>query len=360
MKSVLSLAFGLLVCLQTVFSQTTIRMIVHEESKPCRRMMEQTCLQVQKNGSSEWELFYESIKGFTFEPGYRYEIDVIQTERPEPVPEDLPRYLYRLDKVISKTAVSSSTGEMHTMELEKVAPPANMWKVVSLNGLQLNTDELYFGLNEEETAIAGKSGCNQFNTAVKFNKKKSKVKTNAVASTMMMCSEEAMKLEKDFNTSLADRSFKISKMNDQWIWKRKGKVVLVLEKYEPIVKEDVTERTPWDYFNGKTLKVIQLNGEEIEDSKAHLVFNTETSSFSGNNGCNQVSGTYKVNGNSISFSKVATTKMACLDEMMQATERSIQAILGTKSLTVDFAESVMNIYDASGKLVMMLAVDGSK
>ena len=356
MRSILFLAFGLLTSTTAVFSQTSIRMTVNEESKPCRRMMEQTCLQVQKDGSTEWELFYDNIKGFDFEPGYRYEIIVIQTLRPEPVPQDLSKYLYKLDKVISKTAVSDSrSGDM--------IPQPQLWKVISLNGIQLNTEELYFGFSEDGTQISGKSGCNGFSTPISFNKKKTKLTTKSGIGTLIACSEELTKLENEFLASISNKKFKLQEKDGKKIWKRKGKEVLVLEAFVRIPQMIVdpaplADKTPWDYFNGKTLKVIQLNGQSATDSKAHLIFDTKAGRITGNNGCNQLFGSFTTNDRSIAFSGIGSTKMACTDEKVSATERSIMAILGSEGLTVDFAEQVMNIYDTSGKLVLMLAVEG--
>jgi heat shock protein HslJ len=359
MRSFLFLVVGLL-CAQAAFSQTSIRMIVNEESKPCRRMMEQTCLQVQKDGSSEWELFYDNIKGFEFEPGYRYEIIVLQTERPEPVPQDLSRYLYKLDRVVSKVAVNAV--------LEREDVPADNWRVVSLKGMLQNSNDLQIRLSGDGTHISGKSGCNQFTAPVTWNKKRTKMTIGDMALTKMLCDEDRMKLEQAFTSDISGKTFKMQKENGQWIWKRNWKQVLVLEQYnEPVKTEkemiiDPTppDRTAWDYFSGKHLKVIQLNGNNLADSKAYLVFDGPNGRFSGNNGCNQTSGSYVIVGNTISFSKVMSTKMACIDETAQATERGMQAIFNSTGLTVDFAEQVMNIYDASGKLVLMLAIDGSK
>jgi len=48
--------------------------------------------------------FYDNIEGFEFESGYNYEIKVKKELRPEPVPADVSRYLYKLIEIVSKTA----------------------------------------------------------------------------------------------------------------------------------------------------------------------------------------------------------------------------------------------------------------
>jgi heat shock protein HslJ len=343
-KYLLTLLSALLVSTQAVTAQTTIRMTVHETPQSCRRMMEMTCLQVQKNGAHEWELFYDRIKGFDYEPGYRYEIVVIQTERPEPVPQDLSKYLYTLDKVVSKTPMPAPA-------------PISGWKVVMMNGKGVN-ELIWLTSDEQLTQVSGNSGCNRFSLPVSLSKNGKKLKTGSVTATEMACSEDAMAVENEFFKTIANKELRLIKRDGNWIWKKGSKEVLVLEATTIPVNEERTEqvRTPWDYFNGKHLNVIQLNGKQVPGSKAHVVFDSQNGRFSGSNGCNQVSGAFESNDGKVLFGKVMSTKMACTDEAVQQTEREMMAIFSQEGLAVDFAEQVVNIYDASGKLVMMLAV----
>lgn len=331
---------------QAVTAQTTIRMTVNETPQSCQRMMPMTCLQVQKNGSQEWELFYDRIKGFEYEPGFRYEIVVVQTERPEPVPQDLSKYLYSLEKLVSKVPMA-------------VPGSVTGWKVVTMNGKGIN-ELLYLAFDDQLSQLYGNSGCNQFTIPVSFSKNKKKLTTKNGTSTLMACAEDKMALETEFLQTISNKKLKLSNADGKWTWKKGSKEVLVLEAMAlpgAENEERISEaHTPWDYFNGKHLKVIQLNGNEVNDSKAFLSFDTENHRFSGNNGCNQVSGVFESDGKTILFGKVMSTKMACTDETMQQTERAMQAIFAQSGLTVDFAEQVVNIYDASGKLILMLAV----
>jgi heat shock protein HslJ len=193
---------------------------------------------------------------------------------------------------------------------------------------------------------------------VSLSKNGKKLKTTAVTATEMACGDEAMAIEKELFGTISDKKLKLVHRDGYWIWKKGSKEVLVLEAAAIPKSDAITEevRTPWDYFNGKHLKLIQLNGNQVTDSKAHLVFDAENRRFSGSNGCNQVSGVFESNGGAILFGKVMSTKMACTDETVQQTERAVMAIFNQSGLTIDFAEQVVNIYDASGKLVMMLGV----
>lgn len=51
----------------------------------------------------ELDLFYQQIEGFTFEPGFRYQLEV-RTEQLTDVPADASSVRYQLIKVVSKEA----------------------------------------------------------------------------------------------------------------------------------------------------------------------------------------------------------------------------------------------------------------
>ncbi len=336
----------------SLFGQKTIRLTVKEECVPCRRMMAQTCFQVQKNGSKTWELFYERIAGFEYVAGNRYVIDVIETERPEPVPQDLSRYTYKLGKVISVTPmISTSEGVLY--------------KVIRMNGKEVVNADVSFSFDSTYHQIAGRSGCNNFTTPIKMNKKQSKICVKTGASTKMACPEMESKIEDEFLKSISEKSFKISHKGGLMIWTAKKKEVLVLETASMPLPQDPSstgrpEKTPWNYFNQQNLKLIQMDGVTVKDSKAVLKIDMSTNSFTGSNGCNRISGNMKTTRNTVAFFDIISTKMMCTDALVATTERRFMEIIGSKGLTVDFAEQVFNIYDSSGKLVLMFAVDATK
>jgi heat shock protein HslJ len=353
MKSI-GLLILLLLAQTTGFGQKTIRMTVKEECVPCRRMMPMTCFQVQMNGSKNWELFYERIAGFEYVPGNRYVIDVIESERPGPVPQDLSKYLYKLDKVISVTPMISGSQGIR-------------YKVIRMNGKEVVNADVAFGFDSTFTRISGKSGCNSFTAPVKMNKKQTKVCVKAGAATKMACPDMVSAIEDEFLKSISDKKFKISHQGNLMIWKVKKQEVFVLEASSVPVPQDPSatsagkpERTPWNFFNQRELKLIQIDGTNVKKSTAGLKIDMATNSFTGSNGCNRISGGLVTTRNTVAFLDVISTKMMCTDELVATTERRFMEILRTKGLTVDFAERVLNIYDPSGKLVLMFAADATE
>jgi hypothetical protein len=75
---------------------------VPEQTVSCYGMFETQCLQVREpSGAARW-IFYDEIEGFTYEPGFRYVLSVVEREIPIPL-ADGPSVAYRLLRIISKT-----------------------------------------------------------------------------------------------------------------------------------------------------------------------------------------------------------------------------------------------------------------
>src|SRR6266498_3776236 len=55
---------------------------------------------------------------------------------------------------------------------------------------------------------------------------------------------------------------------------------------------------------------VQLSGTRRD---AYLTFRPEEKRFSGNGGCNSISGNYTIDKNKINFSDITSTKMSCPD-----------------------------------------------
>jgi Domain of unknown function (DUF4377) len=79
-------------------------MLVDHYKQPCMGMAPQLCLRVAQNGSEDLNNFYDSIAGFDYEWGHRYELQVQITEIDNP-PADGSSRRYTLLEVISDEVV---------------------------------------------------------------------------------------------------------------------------------------------------------------------------------------------------------------------------------------------------------------
>ena len=95
-------------------------------------------------------------------------------------------------------------------------------------------------------------------------------------------------------------------------------------------KAIVPTTIPFDITN-KTWKITIVNFETIqgESSDYYLTLNKSTERFQSKVGCNQIIGEFKISDQLISFSKIASTKMYCMETMK--TEEAFLSILSNPS-----------------------------
>jgi len=74
--------------------------------------------------------------------------------------------------------------------------------------------------------------------------------------------------------------------------------------------------------------------------------------LNGNVGCNSFNGDYKVNGNTVTFSPIASTMMACADPMMQ--QEGTVFLVFTKTATFKVEGTTLTITSADGASVVVL------
>src|SRR5690606_29398148 len=95
------------------------------------------------------------------------------------------------------------------------------------------------------------------------------------------------------------------------------------------VKDSNTETTtaiPSEIIFDITWTLSKLDGKDLENSiqngkTIHFTLHSEDNRFSGFSGCNNFSGTYTLEtGNRISFSQIASTRMACPDSKIDEQE----------------------------------------
>jgi len=93
----------------------------------CEGGFAQKCMQYQIKGEDSWQLFYDTIEGFTYEEGHAYELEV-DIEKVANPPADGSNLKYSLKKVIKKerdlTMMTRLTSNSESEEQEKDVPLA--------------------------------------------------------------------------------------------------------------------------------------------------------------------------------------------------------------------------------------------
>jgi heat shock protein HslJ len=155
---------------------------------PCTGVGPQSCLQVKKGTDPEaedWQLFYDSIEGFAYEPGYRYELRVREIEKPaNQTPADASSISYTLEEMVSKTLDGGL--RLH-----------DIWALSSVDGIPYepednpDTKHPILEINLTEQRVMGNDGCNNFSGGM-TTAGDDGLQFNQMASTRMACPDQTL------------------------------------------------------------------------------------------------------------------------------------------------------------------------
>jgi len=104
-------------------------------------------------------------------------------------------------------------------------------------------------------------------------------------------------------------------------------------------------------------KLIEVQGQAVpENSKASLAFaEGHPNKITGSTGCNRMNGTFELTGvNSIQFSPLATTRMACLDENANAIEKKFTEAL-SQANTWSIEDNMLSLTNGTAVIVKLSA-----
>ncbi len=276
-----------------------ITMYVGPEQVDCVGVAPQKCLLVKESPDEEYTYFYSEIDGFTFEPGYEYELLVL-VEPVENAPADATSLKYTLVEEVSKTPVE---GQSAAPELEGV-----IWQLESY----LNAQGEMIAVLPDTTItavfeggnVSGSAGCNNYFAS--YSVDGSSLAVEPGGSTMMACPEPIMQQEADYLSALAAAaSYQIVEGMLE-IANAEGATILVFSEQQPASLSGVTwVATGVNNGKGGVASVII-------DTEITALFG-EDGSLSGSAGCNNYTTSYEVNGDAISIGPAAATMMMCAE-----------------------------------------------
>lgn len=197
----------------------------------------------------------------------------------------------------------------------------------------------------DEGRIYGNNGCNIINGQYTVNSEDKKISFSNLAATMMMCGQnnitdaevgEALGLAVSYSVEPGGDNESILRFFDAG-----GKEVMGLMHRD------------FHFLDG-TWEVKAIDGEEVHIERMKIALDVDENKLHGNTGCNIINGTLETDmdsANSISFSKIAMTKMACPDSgwetrMMMALEEAVTA----RKVNAEEVELI----GSNGKQVMLL------
>jgi heat shock protein HslJ len=154
----------------------------------CTGVGPMSCFHIQKGEEikdGEWELFYDQIAGFEYEPGFIYELEVGVSKKTDPVPADASSLTYELIEVISKTQ-------------DPRLALTNVWKLLHVGTIKdpksQKGEALTFELNGSQGSYFGETGCNSIRGSFSLEGK-NEIRFGQGAATMMACADMTVETE---------------------------------------------------------------------------------------------------------------------------------------------------------------------
>jgi heat shock protein HslJ len=300
---------------------------------PCTGVAPQSCLLVREDPSDDWQYHYDPIEGFVYEPGFEYELRILETPVENP-PADASSIRWSLLEIVSKERSLEGT----TWLLESYVAPEGETEPV-LSGTQVTA--LF-----AEGRVGGNAGCNSY--VGQYETSRPNISIAVSASTMMFCSpEEVMQQEQNYLATLGNAAYYLIQEDE---------LLLSDDAHETILRFRVQETTPlvetdwrlaW-YNNGRGGYTSVLAGTEVT-----ALFG-EDGSLTGSAGCNNYSSSYELgsSGNAargtIAIAPPATTRMFCGEPegIMEQETAYLQAIAAAAAYEIRGAE--LELTDAGG------------
>ncbi len=189
--------------------------------------------------------------------------------------------------------------------------------------------------------VSGFSGCNDFDALYRAGGRTLFI--SEPASTLVACADEANALEAAYVANLQASRFYSERRGTLTIFDARGTTVLVF---------DAAPRNPmlgtWTVDSFATAPASLT--APIDGTSLTAVF--RIASVGGSSGCNQYTGTYGTNGNVVRIGRLATTRMACADEIMNQEAAFLAAMEG--AALIDRRGSSLLLTDLSGATLVAL------
>lgn len=195
-----------------------------------------------------------------------------------------------------------------------------------------------------EQRVYGNNGCNVINARYKYNPQDSTIAFSELASTMMMCAKEGL-TDYEINTALGAVKYY------SWTVKDSDYYLSFYDEHRREVMRVMHQN--FDFLNGTWL-VTKINDRAVNVPDMKLVIDVDEGKLHGNTGCNILNGDVEIDmdqANCISFSGIATTRMACPDlDYETALIVALEEVSAAKPVSLN----EVILYDSQHKEVLRL------
>lgn len=208
------------------------------------------------------------------------------------------------DREVISTAKTIKT---YTSEELKRGIVKGDWSIREVNGhAAVGQQAPFIKFVEKEHRVYGNNGCNTLNADYKYNSADSTISFSNVLTTMMACNKEGI-TDTEINAAINAARY--------YSWKIEGSdyyLYFYNSARKPVM---VLMHQNFDFLNG-TWRVAAIDGKPVNVPDMKMVIDVDEGKLHGNTGCNIFNGQMEINmkeANSISFSAIGMTRMACPD-----------------------------------------------
>lgn len=244
--------------------------------------------------------------------------------------------LVTLGLVLAACSASSSTSG----QLEGTEWILNAYD--QAGALTIVPETLFADAEFDGRRVTGNSGCNQFQATYQAGART--ILIGATSGTLMACDPATMTFEQTFLTLLqAGRFYAI----------RNDTLTINDSLNHPALVFDAAPTNPllgrWDVaafaVPPSTVKA------PLAGTTLNVVFGL--ASVGGSSGCNSFNGSYEINGNAIRISRLASTQIACPQDVLDQESQFLSAFQGVSF--IDIVGTGVNLTDRKGSLVVALS-----
>ena len=164
----------------------------------------------------------------------------------------------------------------------------------------------YLKFVPSEGRFYGNNGCNVMNGGYSYNAQDSTLSFSNVAMTMMMCGKEGL-TDYEINTALGAVKYYTWRIDNSDYY-----LYFYNEAHREVMR---LMHQNFDFLNG-TWQVTRIEDQAVNVPDMKFVIDVDEGKLHGNTGCNILNGRLDIDmeqPNSISFSEIITTRMACPD-----------------------------------------------
>jgi heat shock protein HslJ len=323
---------------------------VGPELVDCVGVAPQQCLQYKTNPDDDYSLFYDSIDGFNFEPGYEYELSVLVEPVQNP-PADASALKYTLVEVVSQTPVAAAG-----VEGEATSPlQGSTWVLASYMGADGSMitalPDIEATASFQDGQVSGMGSCNRYFGSYEVDG--SSLSFSQFGSTMMACQPEIMQQEAAFLAAMGSTAgFEIS--NDQLLLQdANGQTVVILNSEQAAPSADMPETTLTDMTWVMTA-YLGAQGEQVDalpDTRVTASF--ADGQVGGTAGCNRYFGSYETDGSaSLAFGPLGSSMMMCFPEEVMLQETAFLANMSSVA-AYEILNGQLLLQDAEGQTVLV-------